>query len=159
MVPNVAQRNEGVSPKQNMNLVLYESLENPFCRIDIWPFTIIICVFYDWYAWTRPYICGLNYLPFAIDMTGTAGKISLIIFLLFAASSCYFVTQLKFAFDFEQFFPQGDPELEFFRDFVEDNLNKINGAISFLFVCILFFSNKLQANFVTMRKSASLNFM
>ncbi len=53
-------------------------------------------------------------------MTGKAGKISLFIFLLIAAASCYYVTQLKFAFDFEQFFPQGDPELEFFRDFVEE---------------------------------------
>ena len=53
-------------------------------------------------------------------MTGKAGKISLIIFLVIAAASVYFVTQLKFAFDFEQFFPQGDPELEFFRDFVDE---------------------------------------
>jgi predicted RND superfamily exporter protein len=53
-------------------------------------------------------------------MTGKAGKISLIIFLLISAASVYYVTQLKFAFDFEQFFPQGDPELEFFRDFVEE---------------------------------------
>ena len=53
-------------------------------------------------------------------MTGKAGKISLIIFLLISAASAYYVTQLKFAFDFEQFFPQGDPELEFFREFVEE---------------------------------------
>jgi len=53
-------------------------------------------------------------------MTGKAGKISLIIFLLISAASAYYVTQLKFAFDFEQFFPQGDPELEFFRDFVDE---------------------------------------
>ena len=31
-----------------------------------------------------------------------------------------YVFQLKFSFDFEQFFPQGDPDLEFFRDFIEE---------------------------------------
>ena len=54
------------------------------------------------------------------DVTGKWGKVSLIIFLLIAGASGYYVTQLKFAFDFEQFFPQGDPDLEFFRDFVEE---------------------------------------
>ncbi|RMF04855.1 MAG: hypothetical protein D6772_00005, partial [Bacteroidetes bacterium] len=31
-----------------------------------------------------------------------------------------FVTQLKFSFDFEQFFPEGDEDLEFFRDFIDN---------------------------------------
>jgi uncharacterized protein len=32
----------------------------------------------------------------------------------------YFTTQLRFAFDFEQFFPQGDADLVFFQDFIKN---------------------------------------
>jgi len=42
------------------------------------------------------------------------------LFLLLAIASIYFVLQLKFTFDFEQFFPTGDPDLEFFKEFIED---------------------------------------
>lgn len=42
------------------------------------------------------------------------------LFLLLAGGSAYFVSQLKFAFDFEQFFPKGDPDLEVFRKFTEE---------------------------------------
>ena len=42
------------------------------------------------------------------------------LFLLLAGASAYFVFQLKFAFDFEQFFPKGDPDLEVFRKFTEE---------------------------------------
>ena len=31
-----------------------------------------------------------------------------------------FLTKLSFIFDFEQFFPEGDPDLAFFRDFIEE---------------------------------------
>lgn len=44
----------------------------------------------------------------------------LIAFAVLALASAYFTTQLKFSFDFEQFFPKGDPDLEFFQDFIEN---------------------------------------
>ena len=42
------------------------------------------------------------------------------IYALLAVLSVYFCFQLKFSFDFEQFFPTGDPDLVFFKDFIED---------------------------------------
>ncbi|MEO1714498.1 MAG: hypothetical protein AAFU60_14290, partial [Bacteroidota bacterium] len=42
------------------------------------------------------------------------------LFLLLAAGSAYFVFHLKFSFDFEQFFPQGDDDLNFFKEFTEE---------------------------------------
>ncbi len=50
-------------------------------------------------------------------------KIRIAILVLFAAlavASGYYVTQLKFAFNFEQFFPEGDEDLDAFREFVKD---------------------------------------
>ncbi len=44
----------------------------------------------------------------------------LILFVILAGASGYFTTQLKFSFDFEQFFPEGDEDLTFFRDFIEN---------------------------------------
>lgn len=44
----------------------------------------------------------------------------LILFAILAGASAYYSTQLKFSFDFEQFFPEGDEDLEFFRDFIEN---------------------------------------
>jgi len=41
-------------------------------------------------------------------------------FILLAIASVYFALQLKFTFDFEQFFPVGDPDLAFFKEFIED---------------------------------------
>lgn len=32
----------------------------------------------------------------------------------------YFLTRLKFSFDFEQFFPKGDPDWEFFKAYIQD---------------------------------------
>ena len=46
-----------------------------------------------------------------------------IVFPLFAiliVLSAYFITKLRFSFDFEQFFPQGDPDLAFFQDFIKN---------------------------------------
>lgn len=46
-----------------------------------------------------------------------------IVFTLFAvliAASIYFVTTLRFSFDFEQFFPQGDEDLIFFQKFIQE---------------------------------------
>lgn len=44
----------------------------------------------------------------------------LLLFIVLAIVSGYFVTQLKFSFEFEQFFPQGDEDLAFFQDFIEN---------------------------------------
>jgi uncharacterized protein len=45
------------------------------------------------------------------------------IFAFFAVAfvtSIYFITTLRFAFDFEQFFPEGDPDLVFYQDFIKN---------------------------------------
>ncbi len=52
-------------------------------------------------------------------MRPTPRVISVILFAILAAVSAYQLTQLKFVFDFEQFFPDGDEDLEFFREFTE----------------------------------------
>jgi len=39
---------------------------------------------------------------------------------LLAALSLFFVFRLKFAFDFEQFFPEGDEDLAFFQEFISE---------------------------------------
>ena len=44
----------------------------------------------------------------------------LIIFAVFAALAIYGCTQLRFTFDFSQFFPRGDDDLAFFLEFVEE---------------------------------------
>lgn len=41
-------------------------------------------------------------------------------FILFIPVCLYQVYHLKFSFDFEQFFPEGDPDLEFFQDFIKE---------------------------------------
>jgi len=46
--------------------------------------------------------------------------ISVSVFAILAIVSGYFVTQLQFSFDFEQFFPEGDEDLEFFREFIDN---------------------------------------
>jgi uncharacterized protein len=40
-------------------------------------------------------------------------------FILLFFTACYFITTLRFSFDFEQYFPQGDPDLIFFQDFIK----------------------------------------
>ncbi len=45
---------------------------------------------------------------------------------LLIALSIFFVTRLQFTFDFEQFFPQGDPDWEFFKSFIEEFENDDN---------------------------------
>lgn len=39
---------------------------------------------------------------------------------LFTLASLFLLTRLKFTFDFEQFFPQGDPDFEFFKNYIKD---------------------------------------
>lgn len=45
---------------------------------------------------------------------------------LLIAVSIFFVTRLQFTFDFEQFFPQGDPDWAFFKSFIEEFENDDN---------------------------------
>lgn len=50
-------------------------------------------------------------------------KIRIVILVVFAAlaiASGYYMTKLKFAFSFEQFFPKGDEDLEYFQEFVKN---------------------------------------
>lgn len=42
------------------------------------------------------------------------------LFALLSTISIYFLFNLKFSFDFEQFFPEGDDDLAFFQEFVKD---------------------------------------
>ena len=56
----------------------------------------------------------------------------LVSFGILCALSAYFLFQIKFSFDFEQFFPQGDPDLEFFKEFIED----FEGDDSFMLVAV-----------------------
>ncbi|GAB4496646.1 MAG: MMPL family transporter [Saprospiraceae bacterium] len=39
---------------------------------------------------------------------------------LLTVASLFLLTRLKFSFDFEQFFPQGDPEYEFFKNYIKE---------------------------------------
>jgi uncharacterized protein len=47
-------------------------------------------------------------------------KIVFSAFAILIISSTFFITKLRFSFDFEQFFPQGDADLEFFQQFIKD---------------------------------------
>lgn len=54
------------------------------------------------------------------------------IFIALAVAGAYYSTQLKFSFSFEQFFPQGDPDLEFYKKFSKEFESDDN----FLFIAI-----------------------
>ncbi|MDF1694644.1 MAG: MMPL family transporter [Saprospiraceae bacterium] len=47
-------------------------------------------------------------------------KYIIAVFMLFVPICLYQVYHLKFSFDFEQFFPEGDPDLEFFQNFIKE---------------------------------------
>ena len=47
-------------------------------------------------------------------------KYIIALFIVLVPISLYQVYHLNFSFDFEQFFPEGDPDLEFFQDFIKD---------------------------------------
>ena len=53
-------------------------------------------------------------------MTAQYRRTIIILFFFLAAISSYYVFQLKFAFDFEQFFPDGDEDLAFFQEFTKE---------------------------------------
>jgi uncharacterized protein len=46
--------------------------------------------------------------------------IVIFIFVILSLFSAYYATQLKFSFSFDQFFPQGDKDLEFYQSFTKD---------------------------------------
>ncbi len=58
--------------------------------------------------------------------------ISLIIFAVLSVCSIFFATKIKGEFNFEQFFPVGDPDLEYFYQFIEEFETDDN----FLFIAI-----------------------
>ena len=47
-------------------------------------------------------------------------KILILVFLILGFSCLFLLPKLKFSFNFEQFFPQGDPDLEFFQEFIKE---------------------------------------
>lgn len=53
-------------------------------------------------------------------MNSSWRKIVLPTFLVLSVISGIYLFQLKFSFDFEQFFPEGDEDLEFFKDFISE---------------------------------------
>ncbi|MEM1319174.1 MAG: MMPL family transporter [Bacteroidota bacterium] len=53
-------------------------------------------------------------------------RISIITFSILAVLSVFFALQLKFTFRLEQFFPQGDKDLEFYQNFIEEFETDIN---------------------------------
>ncbi|MEL6862816.1 MAG: MMPL family transporter [Bacteroidota bacterium] len=55
-----------------------------------------------------------------------AGKFSIISFTVLALASAWFAINLEFAFNLEQFFPEGDEELSFYREFIEEFETDIN---------------------------------
>ena len=42
------------------------------------------------------------------------------VFIVLSIICGYYSTQLKFSFSFEQFFPKGDPDLEYYKNFTKD---------------------------------------
>ena len=57
---------------------------------------------------------------FPYNMSRKIRVISIATFTLLGILSAFFIFRLQFSFDFEQFFPTGDPDLEFFREFTEN---------------------------------------
>ena len=53
-------------------------------------------------------------------MNSSWRKISIPTFILLAVLSTVYLFRLQFSFDFEQFFPEGDKDLEFFREFIKE---------------------------------------
>ena len=54
----------------------------------------------------------------------------LALFAVLAIASAFLLPRLRFAFDFEQFFPSCDPDLAFFREFIKEQDDKIKVDIS-----------------------------
>jgi len=52
-------------------------------------------------------------------MTSRQRQIIYLVFFVLSLLSIFFIFQIRFTFDFEQFFPEGDPDLEYFKEFSE----------------------------------------
>jgi len=59
-------------------------------------------------------------------MNARIRKICITVFTLLAIASAILVLDLKFTFSLEQFFPEGDPDLEFYQQFIEEFETDIN---------------------------------
>jgi predicted RND superfamily exporter protein len=69
-----------------------------------------------------------------------------------ALLSALSIPKLKFTFDFEQFFPKGDPDLEFFYNFIEDFESDDN----FLLIAIENYNGVFDENFLQSFQNFSL---
>ncbi len=67
-----------------------------------------------------------------MELTKLPGNKSIALFSILGLISVYLIFQLKFSFDFEQFFPTNDPDLEFFKEFIEEFETDDN----FLFIAV-----------------------
>ena len=59
-------------------------------------------------------------------MNARTRKICITVFTLLAIASAVLTLNLKFTFSLEQFFPEGDPDLEFYQKFIEEFETDIN---------------------------------
>ncbi len=73
-------------------------------------------------------------------------------FILWGILSLVSLPRLKFDFSFEQFFPQGDPDLEFFMEFIEDFETDDN----FLFIALRNEPNIFDSVFLTKVKELTI---
>jgi hypothetical protein len=70
--------------------------------------------------------------------------VSVVVFIILGGLSAYYATQLKFSFDFEQFFPEGDEDLEHFRAFIDE----FEADDNFLLVALRRDSGAFEQNFL-----------
>ena len=67
-----------------------------------------------------------------MKLTKLPGNRSIALFSILGILSVFLALNLKFSFDFEQFFPTDDPDLEFFKEFIEEFETDDN----FLFIAV-----------------------
>ncbi|MFK7808482.1 MAG: RND family transporter [Saprospiraceae bacterium] len=82
-------------------------------------------------------------------MSHNQRRIILTVFSLLAVVSIYYSTQLKFAFSLEQFFPEGDKDLAYFKEF-EKNFEQ---DVNFLLVALPREEGVFDSTFLTRVKS------
>ncbi len=80
-----------------------------------------------------------------MKLTKLPGNKSIAIFSILGILSVFLALQLKFSFDFEQFFPTNDPDLEFFKEFIEEFETDDN----FLFIAVEKKSGVFDQEFLT----------
>lgn len=64
--------------------------------------------------------CSCKITVASVPMKHQHRNILLFFYFLLVLGSIFAVTKLKFSFDFQQFFPQGDPDWEFYKRYIED---------------------------------------